>query len=369
MNPPHEHAAPFLIGLEGWRLIADTLEKSGREWPPPLADRDLDFMAATLAAGAAIEIRPGKWIRRMPGRPALRRRWNWTDHAIQQHLKARTTPPGTWPTVDRQSFNRVTLEILGGCAAIQQTSNTNPPDTTGQPLGGAGASPPAAASTDRNNTVNHQKYDRPGQAIPGTSANIQQPIASSADRKTPSEPVAPLIDPSLNKDQTSSLDKESGAPETRSPLPEESAEFLRVFRRFSGPAAPAARRWATSSTEALDWFTTEILGDATGWAGVDVVGQLRRWEDWLCSKAESYGKPGTSSGAKFPKNWKNSLRNWLTRERDGWRASRGSGQTKHGDQRHEHRQAGPARRGGFGDAEQQFAPPPITDSAGFDEWE
>ena len=75
------------------------------------------------------------------------------------------------------------------------------------------------------------------------------------------------------------------------------------------PRAP--KRWRTPPAEALAWFLTEIMAKPEVIDGINVLGTLTRWADWLTVKAEASGKPGTSTGAKFPDNWKNALRNWF----------------------------------------------------------
>ena len=90
----------------------------------------------------------------------------------------------------------------------------------------------------------------------------------------------------------------------------EPRRFLDLYVRWAEDLK-APKRWRTPTPEALAWFLTEIMARPDVIEGINVLATLNRWGDWLAVKAEAAGKPGAASGAKFPENWKNSLRNWF----------------------------------------------------------
>ena len=93
---------------------------------------------------------------------------------------------------------------------------------------------------------------------------------------------------------------------TTEPATAEGVELLRILRRWSLPPTLEAARWRVKPDEDLAWFTRDILPDA---AGLDLCAVLRKWDNWLEGQ---HREKEAGRKSKFPKTWKNSLRQTLT---------------------------------------------------------
>lgn len=148
---------------------------------------------------------------------------------------------------------------------------------------------------------------------------VQQRSNLGNTAKSPSSQM-PLLNTSIDLDR-SQKEKEEGGGSAHT-LGTEARTFLQVYTRWaSDPGAP--KRWRTPTPAALAWFLEEIMAAPDLIAGINVVVVLERWRDWLSTKAEAHGKPGTASGAKFPANWQNALRNWFINEKKFHRSQSG----------------------------------------------
>ena len=82
----------FRCPVTAWESVIEALVAADmEEWPAEVVAADLAWWADRLAVGA---------IQRIPGRPALRARWGWTDHRVRVALRthfASASPAGRQP--------------------------------------------------------------------------------------------------------------------------------------------------------------------------------------------------------------------------------------------------------------------------------
>ena len=122
----------FRCPVGAWEAVIEALAEM-EEWPAEVVAADLDWWADRLAVGA---------VTRIPGRPALRARWGWTDHRVRVALRthfASASPAGRQP-------------VASGPPAATRANADNPPETASASPAGrqpvASPSPHARIPTD-----------------------------------------------------------------------------------------------------------------------------------------------------------------------------------------------------------------------------
>lgn len=307
---------PLTVAPDAWPAIAAMLRASGETWPAAAAAVDLAWFAGELEAH-----RRPEGLARTPGRDFLAVRWNMKPHQVREILDLHRPAASPPPAHHQPTTSPGTVEPL-------EHVNTRQPDTSPAPAGhqpGADSAPERLAETSAP-TVE-----------PGVTTDPRQ-LAASSDPSSSgrSPPTPPLLFPVDHTDLSTETRGETEGPRRRraakpptppepwTPTPPEgdppvdalgaeARAFLRVYARWHrDPKAPA--RWRTPTPDALAWFLEDILGDRQLVAGLELVGVLTRWGNWLEGKAEAHGKPGRK-GATFPTNWKNALTNWITNAR------------------------------------------------------
>ena len=218
-----------------WLPIRETIAAfySDRPWPDGLAELDLTWHRQACAADPH---------ERMPGRPTLMARWNWTDHKVRQLIASR-------PPADRQP--------TASAATLQpdESSGNRQPVASPSPVGDT---PPRSDQ------------------IPVFQGSRDQIDLIPA-------PVVPLFP-------------------MPAPTTAEGIEFLRIIRRWSEPPTKPEHRWRVRYDEDLGWFLRDVMADAPG---LDVLGVLRRWDLYLegehrqkeSSKKSTFPKPGAWKGS------------------------------------------------------------------------
>lgn len=288
--PPTPTMQPPTLPPQDWPLVAEALARLGEPWPPELAAQDLAWLLWEHATGKRA---------RAPGRPFLAARWNRSgDFArgiLEAHQPSANPAPGgrqvgaSSPT-DQPGLTTDPRQVGASPAPAQRQEDTSP---AAPELGGLGGRQPGASSPTG------ERREVPDTRQPGARPEV--PIT------TTTSPHTRIQDPGsvVGEVQEGARPPELGA---------EARKFLELYTRWAGdPAAP--KRWRTPAPEALAWFLSEILGAPEVVKGINVLGTLERWGDWLALRAEAHGKPGTAEGARFPDNWKNALRNWFSNAR------------------------------------------------------
>jgi hypothetical protein len=271
---------------EAWPLVVELLDRAGEPWPPELAALDLAWLLDQHAQGKRA---------RAPGRPFLAARWRRSGDFARGILEAHQ--PSASP------------------APAQRQPSASP--ATGEP--GEAADPRQLAASPA--PVHHQEDTSPRPPELGAQ-ELHQPSASPTtgqrrERRDPRQLAAspgpagsPVITTTSTDTEIPDLGSIEGVQGEAQALGAEATRFLELYTRWAkDPKAP--KRWRTPYAEALAWFLSEVMAKPEATAGINVLATLTRWGDWLAVKAEAAGKPGTATGARFPENWKNSLRNWF----------------------------------------------------------
>lgn len=165
-----------------WPEIANALP---RPWPKEAAWMDLRWWRGQVRATARVAqeiVRDGRGrfkVARMPGRPALRARWGWTDHGVQTLL------------ADEASWRDRWTQAAEPAADSESTANQQPADS--EPTA---AGPTNAANPEETNippTANQQPADSPPpRALPCSPLHrlTEAPVAT-ASPPLPLPPAAP----------------------------------------------------------------------------------------------------------------------------------------------------------------------------------
>ncbi len=296
---------PIIISPHHWPAIAEVLTDSGQEWPSGAMETDWIWWGHEVQEGRA---------GRMPGRPQLAKRWCTTSHKARrllEYMQAVHSP------ADRQPTASATTETLEQSAEIRQPTASPPPGHTARPpdsrqpidtaqneLGGSGENSPAHRQPVASATTETLAL----------SAGIHQPTASPPPAGQPIQqnpPPDPPIDlSSLDTELVAEKGGLGGLGPTPHATTREAQRFLVVYRTWAvAPTAP--QRWRTPLADAVEFF----LELTVQLPGVDWLSTLNRWNDWLGMKAEDTGRAGTAGRSRFPKNWKNGLRNFAERQR------------------------------------------------------
>jgi hypothetical protein len=82
-------------------------------------------------------------------------------------------------------------------------------------------------------------------------------------------------------------------------------QLVHVLRRWSN--SNAIHRWSVDWSDVLAWWARTIL-TRPEFAALDLTAELSRWDNHL----EQVANNPTTTGARFPKIWKNAITNWLT---------------------------------------------------------
>lgn len=297
--------ADVKIPSHAWPHIVEGLIAMGEEWPVEIAAVDLQWLLEEHAAGRRA---------RPPGRPFLAARWKLPDPQVRKLLAELRAQPVELdgPTINYPVDQRLNQDNAG-----------DPPINYPVELDAAPSSrpanPPAPSSptVEPAQTAQITQFTDSGPGLQPQPAHQRSNLGKKA--KSPS-PQMSFLNTSIDLDRSQKEKEEGGVPVHT--LGIETQTFLQVYTRWaSDPKAP--KRWRTATPAALAWFLEEIMADPELIAGIDVVVALERWKDWLSAKAEAHGKPGTASGAKFPANWQNALRNWFINEKKFHRSQSG----------------------------------------------
>ena len=210
-------------------------------------------------------------------------------------------------------------ESAGSEAGVRResagTSNLQPTSAISQSPGvsreSAGSQPGARRESE---SARESSRESAGTAALPATSTTRQP--AGVKRESAREPLAhaqlisDLTDLSLVDLENDQRPPAPSAPLfpalSAEPATAEGVELLRILRRWSLPPTLEAARWRVKPDEDLAWFTRDILPDA---AGLDLCAVLRKWDNWLEGQ---HREKEAGRKSKFPKTWKNSLRQTLT---------------------------------------------------------
>lgn len=282
-----------ILPPEAWPVVVELLDRLGEPWPVELAVHDLAVLFAEHAAGKRA---------RPPGRPFLAKRWRRTEDFARQLLEAHQVRASAAPVQRQPDASTVTGE----------------PGLTTDPRQSSASPTPAPRQVHATRELVHQPDTSRLTGQAGQAADLRQIRASGSPTTTTTYDDHSLIVTSVVEGvqgETARPPVGNHTPPVDNPeLGAEARMFLATYTRWAkDPKAP--KRWRTPAPEALAWFLAEIMGRPEVIEGINVLGTLERWRDWLDTRAEAAGKPGTADGAKFPDNWKNALRNWFSNAR------------------------------------------------------
>jgi hypothetical protein len=172
---------------DGWPLIAEMLTASGQRWPESAAITDLRFYADAAAFRLGVSKLRTEQVTdadreairaALPGRPALVKRWGWSDWAVKQLRAA----PELWWDSARWGAQRPTASAPP--AGRQPTTSAPPAEVpvNAEDSDGSASPPPAL----RQPTASPP----PSRAVPCTT---NPPTTHHKEDSVPAPPVQPTL--------------------------------------------------------------------------------------------------------------------------------------------------------------------------------
>ena len=141
----------FPASVKGWPVTVERLQRLGEPFTEDEAANDLRWLvhqhAAALWARGVQSPTPAQLVAGVPGRPTLRARWNWTDHAVRTLLRdtAAWWDSGRWTDAPSPAHR-------------QRTASAPPADR--QPTASDSTGEPGEADTNRQRTASAPPADR-----------------------------------------------------------------------------------------------------------------------------------------------------------------------------------------------------------------
>ena len=325
--PPVKPPPYFAVDTSWWEVVLAGLT---RPIPEEAALIDLRWHDDRVRLDKKFPPR-GRSAHKMPGRPALVKAWGWdgtvkghTPYAVGELLAdtARWASPLDGAAEDRQENGSADTGERRESSENRQRFDSAPDD------------PSSTADRQRidiGSTAIQQRFDSGDEDERRESPDNRQRFDSdsAADRQqsgsvSTARPGDLALDAANNAHQTTNDRPHTGQSSLFPPTPRaETAEqqvLLRILRRWAG-AQDAPRPWVVDYGEALGWFALAIVAEYG--SEVDIHRALQDWEAALEDEARRFGRPGTSGQCRFPRVWKNGLRNWIR-----VRAER-AGETRH----------------------------------------
>jgi hypothetical protein len=273
---------------DGWPLIAEMLTASGQRWPESAAITDLRFYADAAAFRLGVSAKRADQVTdadreairaSLPGRPALVKRWGWSDWAVKQLRAA----PELWWDAARWGAQR---PAASAPPADRQPTTSAPPaevPVNAEDSDGSARSPPA----HRQPTASSP----PSRAVPCTT---NPPITHHKEDTVPAPPgqptlvgppALPKVDPNREAWHTAALfwgsqvlpacgRKPSTGPE--SPTKGIGAKLMTAVKRDSDAVLDALRFMAWSQHDRADFLRSKRYDLDTVLRHIDTYAALWR---------------------------------------------------------------------------------------------